>query len=271
MTKAYISEYSGPPQGPNGSIIMCGREPSIAQQVVDYSGGAAASAAFNANTTFIRLHVDSIASFRVSTAGTAATTSYPRMAANATEFFGVQPARQSFRHHQHLRIYPMMGSGPVADTRSVEQVQSLLAIIADPKAAKAALAQLADAQKSADEKLAAANAKAADLDGREASISSREAAVAKGEIKLAAAVQKQKESADAMNADLTARIEAVTAREIAVSKVDNANAEREVSVSNREAAIAAKETNLQASYDEANAAKRKYDEALENLRSLVSQ
>jgi hypothetical protein len=178
---------------------------------------------------------------------------------------------QSFSHHQHLRIYPMMGSGPVADTRSVEQVQSLLAIIADPKAAKAALAQLADAQKSADEKLAAANAKAADLDGREASISSREAAVAKGEIKLAAAVQKQKESADAMNADLTARIEAVTAREIAVSKVDNANAEREVSVSNREAAIAAKETNLQASYDEANAAKRKYDEALENLRSLVSQ
>jgi hypothetical protein len=92
MTKAYISEYSNAPQAQLGNIIMCGAEPSVTTpQVLDYSGGVATSAAFNASTRFIRLHVDSIASFRFSTAGTAATTSYPRMAAGATEFFGVNP------------------------------------------------------------------------------------------------------------------------------------------------------------------------------------
>lgn len=91
MTKAYISEYANAPQAQLGNILMCGAEPSVAQQVVDYTSGAAASSAFAATTKFIRLHVDSIASFRFSTAGTAATTSFPRMAAGATEFFGVSP------------------------------------------------------------------------------------------------------------------------------------------------------------------------------------
>lgn len=90
--KLFITEYAGPPQGPNGSIIMCGAEPPVATpQVIDFSGGATASAAFNAKTTFIRVHTNAICSLRFSTAGTAATTSYPRMAASSTEFYGVQP------------------------------------------------------------------------------------------------------------------------------------------------------------------------------------
>lgn len=91
--KIFISEYAGPPQGPNGSIIMCGSEPSVATQTIDISGGVAASAAFNAKTTFIRLHTNSIISFAFGAAPTA-TTSGPRMAASATEFFGVVPGQK---------------------------------------------------------------------------------------------------------------------------------------------------------------------------------
>ncbi len=88
MTKAYVSEYSQMPQQ-QGVLLQVGFEPAITTQVLDYSSAHAESAAFNANTTFVRIHVDSIASFKFSAAGTAATTSDARMAANQTEFFGV--------------------------------------------------------------------------------------------------------------------------------------------------------------------------------------
>lgn len=93
MTKAYVSEYSAMPQQA-GELYQIGNEPSITVQVVDYTSGAATSAAFNAGTRFIRVHVDSIASFLVSAAGTSATTSAARMAANQTEFLGVQPTHK---------------------------------------------------------------------------------------------------------------------------------------------------------------------------------
>jgi len=92
MTKAYIEEYAFMAQAGLGQIFQAGTQPPVTTpQVVDYTSGAAASAAFNAKTNFIRVHVDSICSYRVSTAGTAATTSYSRMAANQTEYFAVQP------------------------------------------------------------------------------------------------------------------------------------------------------------------------------------
>jgi hypothetical protein len=163
----------------------------------------------------------------------------------------------------------MMGSSPVADTGSVDRVFALLSAVSDPKAAKAALSQLAEAQKQADAKLAASNAALADIAKREDAIGVREKAVVAGEGKLAKAIQKQKDYEAATNADLESRIAAVTAREIAVSKVDNANAERELAVSNREAAIAAKEANLQAAFDKAAATQREYDEKLAALRSLA--
>lgn len=90
--KLYITEYANAPQAQLGQVLACGAEPGVAVQVIDFSAGAAASAAFNAKTTFVRIHTNAICSLRFSTAGTAATTSYPRMAANATEFYGVQPA-----------------------------------------------------------------------------------------------------------------------------------------------------------------------------------
>lgn len=88
MTKLYISEYADVPQQIGGTIPM-GIEPMIADQVVDYSGGATASNAFDARTKFVRIHTDAICSIRFTTAGSAATTSNKRMAAGATEYFGV--------------------------------------------------------------------------------------------------------------------------------------------------------------------------------------
>ncbi len=87
MTKAYISEYArGTLDG--RTFIPSGEEPAIANQVVDYTAGAAASATLNAQTRFVRIHVDSIASF-VFGANPTATVNNARLAANATEYFGV--------------------------------------------------------------------------------------------------------------------------------------------------------------------------------------
>lgn len=87
MTKLYISEYSSLADGFGGSLPQIVGEPAIAVQVVDYSGGVASSAAFNARTRLIRIHTDAVCSVRFD--GSAATTSYPRMAADQTEYFGV--------------------------------------------------------------------------------------------------------------------------------------------------------------------------------------
>jgi hypothetical protein len=86
MAKAYISEYSVVPVIA-GRAVPTGSEPAIAEQVVSFTT-TTQSAAFNAKTVFIRVHVDSICSYEFGTNPTA-TTSTPRMAAGSTEFFGV--------------------------------------------------------------------------------------------------------------------------------------------------------------------------------------
>ena len=91
MTKLYVSEYAYMPQQ-TGVLYQLGAEPAVATQVVDYGAGHAESNAFNAKTKFVRLHTDAICSFKFSTAGTAAATTDARMAANQTEFFGVDQA-----------------------------------------------------------------------------------------------------------------------------------------------------------------------------------
>lgn len=56
-------------------------------------GGAVASAPFGPNTTLIRVHVDAICSILITTAGSLATTSNARMAANQTEYWYVRPGQ----------------------------------------------------------------------------------------------------------------------------------------------------------------------------------
>lgn len=89
MAKLYISEYTNLASylGTANSVQAAG-EPTTAVQVLDFSGGAVSSEAFNAQTRFVRLHTDAICSLRFD--GSAATISYPRMAADQTEYFGVR-------------------------------------------------------------------------------------------------------------------------------------------------------------------------------------
>lgn len=88
MSDAFISEYIDMPQH-NGQVIQCGREPSLAEQYVSFTT-TTQSAAFNAKTKFIRLHVKTAASYKFG-ANPTATVTTPRMAAGSTEFFGVNP------------------------------------------------------------------------------------------------------------------------------------------------------------------------------------
>lgn len=65
--------------------------PPITKQTVDFTSGATASAAFNSQTRYVRLMADTRCSIRVTTAGTAATTSDLPMAVDAPEYFKVAP------------------------------------------------------------------------------------------------------------------------------------------------------------------------------------
>lgn len=90
MTKLYIAEYVRltSVMGPGGVVAQAPEEPPLAEQVVDYSGGAAASSAFNSKARFLRVHTDAICSRLIGTAPVA-TTSKARMSAEQTEFIGL--------------------------------------------------------------------------------------------------------------------------------------------------------------------------------------
>jgi hypothetical protein len=96
MGVLYIEEYSGlgdmnvatsPFRRANGEIAQ---QPSLRSQTVTYSTSTA-SVAFGAGTYLVRLHTDSICSYQFGLTSPTATTSTPRMAANQTEYFAVQP------------------------------------------------------------------------------------------------------------------------------------------------------------------------------------
>lgn len=108
MTKAYITEFSFVPnlqgfqQGPaSGPVELAAIAGSTDQTPVDFSAGAASSAAFAVGTKYIRVSVDSICSYKnqsvlvvngVATWPTAvATTSSARMPADNVEYFWVNP------------------------------------------------------------------------------------------------------------------------------------------------------------------------------------
>lgn len=91
MAVLYITEYAEQAIFPGGHALPAGKEPAVATQTVAISGSHAESSAFNAKTAFVRLHTDAICSVLTTAAGTAATTSHPRMAAGTTEYFAVEP------------------------------------------------------------------------------------------------------------------------------------------------------------------------------------
>src|SRR4051812_22342765 len=89
MTKLYISEYPSVGRDHNNGMSVA-FVPALASQTVDNTGGTTQSAAFNDNTRLVRLETDSICSVKFGTNPTA-TTADPRLAANQTEYFAVQP------------------------------------------------------------------------------------------------------------------------------------------------------------------------------------
>lgn len=85
MAKLYITEYSQVGVDSVGRGQTAPQQPHLATQVVDFTAGAAASAAFNNDTRLVRIHTDAICSYKFGTAPTAATTD-ARMAAGQTEY-----------------------------------------------------------------------------------------------------------------------------------------------------------------------------------------
>lgn len=86
MAKVYITEYARQALDARG-LVMAPEEPPLATQVLDTTAGVQQSAAFNAETRFVRIHTDGIISYLFGTNPTA-TTGNARMAANQTEYFG---------------------------------------------------------------------------------------------------------------------------------------------------------------------------------------
>lgn len=88
MAKVYITEYARASLDTR-AFIPSGEEPSIKCTVLDTTA-THTSAVLDKNTRLVRVHTDGIISYKFGTAPVAATTD-SRMAANATEYFGIPP------------------------------------------------------------------------------------------------------------------------------------------------------------------------------------
>src|SRR6185503_15446290 len=92
MAKLYISEFQF--MGANGyDGASMARQPPLVNQVVDFTAGVAASAAFSASTTFVRVWSDAQCCVKYGTAPTATVNDMP-MAASQPEYCGVTPGQK---------------------------------------------------------------------------------------------------------------------------------------------------------------------------------
>lgn len=92
MAVVYITEYAAQAADAANRLAPMPKEPAVTTQTVAI-GVEAKSSAFNTLTRMIRVHTDAVCSVLVGTSPTA-TTSSPRMAADTTEYFGVEPGQQ---------------------------------------------------------------------------------------------------------------------------------------------------------------------------------
>lgn len=89
MAVLYVTEYDKLARDEQGYLMAAGLEPALAEQQVAIGGTSTQSSAFQSATRIIRVHTDAICHIAIGTNPTAATTT-KRLAANQTEFFGVQ-------------------------------------------------------------------------------------------------------------------------------------------------------------------------------------
>lgn len=91
MAKVYVAEFETMGSASAGSPQVAAMPP-IAEQTVNITTETDSNA-FNANTRFIRVHADAICSIAIGAAPTASTSTL-RLAADQTEYFGVQPGHK---------------------------------------------------------------------------------------------------------------------------------------------------------------------------------
>lgn len=95
MAVLYVTEYSRQGRDASGYNAAIAEETPAANQTVAIGGTTAQSAAFNALTSFVRIHTDAVCSIEFGT-NPVATTVTRRMAANSTEYFSV-PKDKAFK------------------------------------------------------------------------------------------------------------------------------------------------------------------------------
>lgn len=89
MAKATITEHTTSLRSANGHLMQVPGDYGVDQADVDFSGGAAQSAAFNSTTLYIRVNVDTAARVAFGANPTALTSGNRRLAKDQTEYFPV--------------------------------------------------------------------------------------------------------------------------------------------------------------------------------------
>lgn len=89
-----ISEYRTLARDANQQVTTFGQEPAITTQEVTFTTSAQ-SAAFNEQTSIIRVVCDNKAHFVISIDGTNAVATSPYLSADSPEYFGVQIGRDN--------------------------------------------------------------------------------------------------------------------------------------------------------------------------------
>jgi len=89
MAIAYIQEYARLVGDLDGHPMQVGHEPALASQFITFTGTAAQCAAFNANTRFVRISLDTAGHLLFGANPTAVTNQSMPMEAITPEYFGV--------------------------------------------------------------------------------------------------------------------------------------------------------------------------------------
>lgn len=95
MAVLYITEFARQGRDAGGRNMVVAEEPPVANQTVAITAGSIQSAAFSANTAFLRISTDATCSIEFGLNPTASATTR-RLPANTTEYFSV-PQGQSYK------------------------------------------------------------------------------------------------------------------------------------------------------------------------------
>lgn len=94
---AIVTEYQSAVINVGGTLVQVIQEPPLAEQTVDFTAGATATAnPFKAATSIVRIKCNAAASLSINNTGTAATTANQVLGAGETEYKGVPPG-QNFK------------------------------------------------------------------------------------------------------------------------------------------------------------------------------